>query len=716
MAQSLIARMLFWLCALGAALPAAAAYPDRPIRIVVPLPAGTAPDIFARFLGQKLTASLKQPVIIENRPGANTVIGTGVVAKATPDGYTLLYATVQHVMLKPLLGTLPFDPATDFVPVTTTSATGMVLIVPASSRFHSAADIVAAQKAKPGEINFATPGIGSPAHLAVQAFLSSTGTSARHIPMKGSTESVTATAGAQVDYTITSITNALPLIQSGKLKPLGSASAQRAERLPAVPTMREAAPPGFIYETWGALFAPAQTPRPVLELLNRELVRVLNEADTREFWGTQRQPAASTLAPSLGRIRAGRSAAGHRAGQGDRRDGAMMAPAAQDDTYTAATAARLVAAFDASGVHRASTPGDSASGSWLCDEAARSGAAVSRVAVPLDRTVVDEAFLQCAGVRLDGLPMFDTPPTVAGGARGRLVPCGEAGEIGYLELPSNSASIKGQRLELIRRETRHAALVVATRVTGESLAPINAQFFAAPFGPPVLQVAGMHAAFLAAQAQAHAAIEVVACHHRVTAQSYNVAAHCAAPTSDAPIVLLTPRTSWWESTAERAGGIVAWLAGLTAAGALARSAQLQREVRAYATCGHELGHVGLEHLFASEPQLIASAACWLHLGANLGTASNVAMTVRTDDTDAAEAMRALLVAEGYPAEAIRLEPASTFSGEGRDVAAHGGRVLSLAGANAHFHAASDRWPANVSATNVAAIARAVAKWVEQQAG
>lgn len=288
-----VTRVLLVLCALGTADRASAAWPERPVRVVVPLPAGTGPDLFARYLGQKLSASLKQPVIIENRPGANTVIGTGVVAKATPDGYTLLYASVQHVMLKPLLKDLPFDPDADFVPVTTASATPMVLIVPANSRYQTAGDIVAAQKAKPGDLNFATPGIGSPAHLAVQGFLSSTGTSARHIPMKGSTESVTATAGAQVDYTITSVTNALPLIQSGKLRALGFASAQRFERLPAVPTMREAAPPGFLYETWAALLAPARTPREVLARLNEEIVRFLNEPDTREFWernGSQPRP------------------------------------------------------------------------------------------------------------------------------------------------------------------------------------------------------------------------------------------------------------------------------------------------------------------------------------------------------------------------------------------------------------------------------------------
>lgn len=389
---------------------------------------------------------------------------------------------------------------------------------------------------------------------------------------------------------------------------------------------------------------------------------------------------------------------------------------ADDTCFTAAHAARLVACFDASGVHRASNPGDYASGEWLCAEAAITGAVVARMPVQLDRTVVDEACLQCGTVRIDGLPMFDTPPTAEGGLRGRLVPCGEGGEIGYLELPPNSASIKGQRLEGIRRETRHQALLVCTRVAGESLAPINAQFFSAPFGPPVLQVAGMHACFLAGQAQQGAQVELVSRHHRDPAQSYNVVAQVAAAVAAAPIVLVTPRTGWWESTAERAGGLVAWLAGLTAAGALARDGGLKRAVRAYATCGHELGHVGLEELLLRETDLVARAAWWLHLGANLGTASNVALTVRTDDTVAAEAMRALLIAEGYPADAIRLEPDSTFSGEGRDLAAHGARVLSLAGANAHFHAASDRWPANVNAANVGAIARAVAAWIRVQTG
>ena len=262
---------------------ASASYPSRPIRVVVPLPAGTAPDLFARHIGQKLSLRFKVPVVIENRPGANSVIGTGVVAKATPDGHTLLYASLQHVMLKPLIKQLGFDPDADFAAVTSIAATEMALVVPASSKYAALNDLIAAAKARPGDLNFATPGIGSPAHLACQAFLSATNTTARHIPMKGSTESVTAVAGAQVDYTITTLSNALPLIGSGRLKVLAVTGAKRHELLRDSPTMREAAPPGFVFESWSMLFAPAAVPRDILTLLNRDVVAILNEADTRDF-------------------------------------------------------------------------------------------------------------------------------------------------------------------------------------------------------------------------------------------------------------------------------------------------------------------------------------------------------------------------------------------------------------------------------------------------
>ena len=383
-------------------------------------------------------------------------------------------------------------------------------------------------------------------------------------------------------------------------------------------------------------------------------------------------------------------------------------------SLTTAWAARLVAAFDASGVHRVGTPGDLASGAWLAAEAAQSGVAMARLSVPIQCTLVEEAYLECAGLRIDGLPMFDSPACVR--VSGTLCASDGQGDIGFATFPSNAASIKGQPLEQLRRATTHAALVVATRVTGDSLAPINAQYYTTPFGPPVLQVAGMHHAFLAEQAARHATVQLVSRYRREAVDSFNIAAHAASGTSRPPIAVVTPRTGWWESTAERAGGMVAWLAALHATGQLQRAGHLTRDVMAWATCGHELGHLGLQELIHRHMPLITGAHYWLHLGANLGGAGTLTLRVRAVDAVEAQIMRDLLVAEGYPAQHILVEPGNTISGEGHDLTHLGAKVLSLAGSNRHFHAASDRWPANVNAPGIASIARAVARWITLHAG
>ena len=380
-------------------------------------------------------------------------------------------------------------------------------------------------------------------------------------------------------------------------------------------------------------------------------------------------------------------------------------------SFDAAHAARLVAEFDASGIHRIGMPGDFASGEFLAAAAATAGGQVARMPVAVNRTLVDEAYLETGGRRIDGLPMFDSPPTSVAGVGGALVANEGAGEIGYLDLPPNSASIKHMRFEKIRRASRHAALVVATRVTGESLAPINAQYYDAPFGPPVLLVAGANHEFLAACARGAAQVKVVSVHRREAVQSYNVEARVASVGGAAPLYVVTPRTGWWESTAERAGGLVAWLAAVAAAAQLKAQNKLRCDVRTYATCGHELGHLGLTELLQRETRLAHGDKPVLHLGANLGCASNLALFLRAADPGQSAHMRDLLVSEGYPAEHIRVEAIDVVSGEGRDLTEHGAQVLSMAGANAHFHAASDRWPGNVSAAYTAAIARAVGRWV-----
>jgi hypothetical protein len=292
---------------------------------------------------------------------------------------------------------------------------------------------------------------------------------------------------------------------------------------------------------------------------------------------------------------------------------------------------------------------------------------------------------------------------------------GSNGTIGYAEFPPNAASIKGQPLEKLRRATQHQALVVATRVSGDSLAPINAQFFNTPFGPPVLLVAGMHHELLAGLAARQTPARLVSHYTRDAMDSFNVEAQVAgAGSGAAPLAIVTPRTGWWESTAERAGGIVAWLAALDAAAQLKRSAALKRDVVAWATCGHELGHIGLQELTRLNGPTVTAAKYWLHLGANLGGAGNLTMMVRATVKADAEALRDLLVAEGYPAQHILVEPDSKLSGEGHDLHHLGAKVMSLAGSNGHFHAASDRWPGNVNAAGIASISRAVARWVAVQ--
>ncbi len=382
--------------------------------------------------------------------------------------------------------------------------------------------------------------------------------------------------------------------------------------------------------------------------------------------------------------------------------------------FTTTWAAQLAAAFDASGIHRVGTPGDLASGEWFESEAVKSGVDVARMPVPIRHTIVDEAYLECAGIRIDGLPLFDSPATA--GISGTLCASGSDGEIGFAEFPSNAASIKGQPLEKLRRGTQHAALIVATRVTGDSLAPINAQYYNTPFGPPLLQVAGMHHAFLAAHAGKNTSVKLVSTYRRVAAESFNIAAVAVSASSAPPLAVVTPRTGWWESTAERAGGMVAWLAALHAAGTLKQAGQLKRNVHAYATCGHELGHLGLQTLTQSQAPLIKGAKYWLHLGANLGGAGNLSMMIRAADRADSDQMRDLLAAEGYPAQHIHIEPIGKISGEGHDLTHLGGKVLSLAGSNLHFHAASDRWPGNVNAAGIASISRAVARWVTLHAG
>ncbi len=370
--------------------------------------------------------------------------------------------------------------------------------------------------------------------------------------------------------------------------------------------------------------------------------------------------------------------------------------------FDARTVAGLLAEYDGFGVRRAGTAGDQSCAAWQLEIAARSGARTTRREITLPVVAVREAFLEWSTGRIDGLPMFDSPDTPEDGIAGALSTPEGGGPVGLLEVDPGAASIKGQPLEAMRRATAKAALVLATRGAGGSLAPINAQYFEAPFGPPVLQVAGFEYPALAELVKCSEPVRVTVRTERIAGRSCNVEARIG---SAPDRVLLTPRTSWWESTAERAGGIVAWLAGVHAA------REHRVDVHAFSTCGHELGHIGLASLLRDQQALLTRGVTWLHLGANLGCASDPKVTLRATDPTDARALQGLLMATGYPSALIEIETIDRAMGEARDLDQHGAKVVSLIGRNGHFHAPSDRWPGNVNAGLVASIAQAVQAWV-----
>jgi len=380
--------------------------------------------------------------------------------------------------------------------------------------------------------------------------------------------------------------------------------------------------------------------------------------------------------------------------------------------------AKLIHDFDSSGIHRIGSAGDYLSGQWLQNELQNETLSLHRQTVSFKKTQVKEAYLECAGLRIEALPLFDSPSTGLNGIEGTLAPAqtGLKGQIGFARFPPNAASIKGQALEQLRQNSPLSALVIATDSNDQSLAPINAQHYHHPLGPPILQVAGFHAPFLTEQAKRGAHAKLVSQSDLIDCESYNLSVKLESPriALAAPVVVLTPRTGWWESTAERAGGIVAWMASVKVASQLHHVAKLKRDFYAYATCGHELGHLGLETLIKSHPHLVTEAHYWLHLGANLGCAANLDLFIRTGESDMAHILRRLLIEENYPEAHIHIEPLAKISGEGFDLNRLGARVLSVAGSNPYFHSTSDRWPGNVSTQAVAAIARASARWVQLQ--
>jgi tripartite-type tricarboxylate transporter receptor subunit TctC len=276
--------LLIALATLAAWAPPAHAqpWPSKPVKLVVPFTPGSATDIIARTLGERLSAALGQPVVVENRAGAGGTIGAAAVAQAAPDGYTLLVQSSGHTVNPHIYTSLPYDTLRDFAGVTPLVTLPNVLIVSPGKGYRSVADLVAAAKAKPGALNYASAGTGSATHMNSEKFRVAAGIDAVHVPMKGTPEAITETISGRVDWFFAPLVSAGPMIKDGKALALGVGTSQRSALLPDVPTTVEAGVPGSDYTFWIGLFAPAKTPREIVDRLQQEVVKVMNSPETKE--------------------------------------------------------------------------------------------------------------------------------------------------------------------------------------------------------------------------------------------------------------------------------------------------------------------------------------------------------------------------------------------------------------------------------------------------
>ncbi|MDB5811347.1 MAG: transporter substrate-binding protein [Betaproteobacteria bacterium] len=277
-------RLLLSLLPAIALLPHAQAqtYPDHPLRLVVPFATGGTSDILARFVASPLWAAIGQPVVVDNRPGAGSNVGNEIVAKAAPDGYTLLMATPALASNQALYGKLNYDPLNNFSPVTLVAEIPIALVVHPSMPTKTVKELIALAKAQPDKLNFGSSGNGGIGHLVGEMFKSATGIKMTHVPYKGNGPALVDLMSGVLNLTFTDIAGGMPYIKAGKMRPLGITTKRRSAQLPDVPTMNEAGVPGFEASTWFAVFATGGTPRPVINRLNAEIVKSLQTPEMRE--------------------------------------------------------------------------------------------------------------------------------------------------------------------------------------------------------------------------------------------------------------------------------------------------------------------------------------------------------------------------------------------------------------------------------------------------
>jgi tripartite-type tricarboxylate transporter receptor subunit TctC len=270
-------------------------YPDRPIRIIVPLAPGGGSDYTARYIGLRLADRIGQPVVVDNRPAASGIVGTELVAKAVPDGYTLLLAYSTHAQSAQLFTTLPYDPIKDFAPVTEVIATPLTMLIHPSLPATTVKEFIAYAKSQAGKLNYGSSGPGSSPHLAAELFKSMADFQMTHVPYKGVSQYVTAQIGGEIQFSFSNMFTTMPHWKAGRLKLIATAGVKRMEAMPELPTIAESGVPGFEALTWYGFMAPAKTPRAVVDKLQKEIAAIVNTPDVHQTFVSQgNEPLANS--------------------------------------------------------------------------------------------------------------------------------------------------------------------------------------------------------------------------------------------------------------------------------------------------------------------------------------------------------------------------------------------------------------------------------------
>ena len=262
-------------------------YPARPVKIVVPFAVGGPADIYGRFIGAKLSETMGQPFVIENRPGGGSIVGTDAVVKSPADGYTLLVMSNTHTVNETLIPKKPFDLMKDLAPISGINYSDLLLVVHPSVPANNLREFIAYAKSQPGKLNYASSGPGTPYHMAGELFKYMAGVDIVHVPHKGSDQARTAVLGGQVQMMFDAITTMAGQARAGKVKALGTSGKTRSAITPEIPTVAEAGVPGYEATIWLGLMAPTGTPRPVLDRLSAEVNKVVNSAEVKEAWAKQ---------------------------------------------------------------------------------------------------------------------------------------------------------------------------------------------------------------------------------------------------------------------------------------------------------------------------------------------------------------------------------------------------------------------------------------------